>query len=116
MPIIDKLSNIGEGRKLKNLQELASLVNTFEPEVEDLTDDELRAKTAEFRQRVDNGEALDDLLPEAFALMREGARRTIGQRHFDVQLMGGVALHQGNIAEMKTGEGKTLVVHAARAI
>ena len=109
MPIIDKLSNIGEGRKLKNLQELASLVNTFEPEVEDLTDDELRAKTAEFRQRVDNGEALDDLLPEAFAVTREGALRTIGQRHFDVQLMGGAALHQGNIAEMKTGEGKTLV-------
>ena len=109
MPIIDKLSNIGEGRKLKNLQELASLVNTFEPEVEDLTDDELRGKTAEFRQRVDNGEALDDLLPEAFAVTREGALRTIGQRHFDVQLMGGAALHQGNIAEMKTGEGKTLV-------
>ena len=109
MPIIDKLSNIGEGRKLKNLQELANLVNTFEPEVEDLTDDELRGKTAEFRQRVDNGEPLDDLLPEAFAVTREGARRTIGQRHFDVQLMGGAALHFGWVAEMKTGEGKTLV-------
>jgi preprotein translocase subunit SecA len=109
VPIIDKLSNLGEGRKLKNLQELASLVNTFEPEVEDLADDELRGKTVELRQRVDNGEELDDLLPEAFAITREGARRTIGQRHFDVQLMGGAALHQGNIAEMKTGEGKTLV-------
>ena len=109
MPIIDKLSNLGEGRKLKNLQELARLVNTFEPEIEDLSDEELRAKTGEFRQRLDNGETLDDLMPEAFAVTREGARRTIGQRHFDVQLMGGAALHRGNIAEMKTGEGKTLV-------
>ena len=85
MPIIDKLSNLGEGRKLKNLQELARLVNTFEPEIEDLSDQELRAKTGEFRQRLDNGETLDDLMPEAFAVTREGARRTIGQRHFDVQ-------------------------------
>ena len=109
MPIIDKLSNLGEGRKLKHLQELARLVNTFEPEVEELTDEELRGKTTEFRERVDNGGSLDDLLSEAFAVTREGARRTIGQRHFDVQVMGGAALHQGNIAEMKTGEGKTLV-------
>ncbi|MEX2421643.1 MAG: preprotein translocase subunit SecA [Actinomycetota bacterium] len=109
MPILDKLSNIGEGRKLKNLQDLARLVNTFEPEIEDLDDGALRAKTPEFRRRLDDGEPLDDLLPEAFAVTREGARRTIGQRHFDVQLMGGGALHQGNIAEMKTGEGKTLV-------
>ena len=109
MPVLDKLSNIGEGRKLKNLEALSQLVNTFEPEVEDLSDEELRAKTGEFRQRVANGESLDDLLPEAFATVREAARRTIGQRHFDVQLMGGAALHQGNIAEMKTGEGKTLV-------
>ncbi len=109
MPVLDKLSNIGEGRKLKNLEALAQLVNTFEPEVEDLSDEELRAKTGEMRQRAGNGEPLDDLLPEAFATVREAARRTIGQRHFDVQLMGGAALHQGNIAEMKTGEGKTLV-------
>jgi len=109
VPIIDKLSNLGEGRKLKHLQELARLVNTFEPEVEELTDEELRGKTTEFRERVDNGGSLDDLLSEAFAVTREGARRTIGQRHFDVQVMGGAALHQGNIAEMKTGEGKTLV-------
>ena len=109
MPVLDKLSNIGEGRKLKNLESTAQLVNTFEPEVEDLTDDELRAKTPELTQRAANGESLDDLLPEAFAITREAARRTIGQRHFDVQLMGGAALHQGNIAEMKTGEGKTLV-------
>ena len=109
MPVLDKISNLGEGRKLKNLQDLARIVNTYEPEVEDLGDDELSARTPEFRQRIDNGEPLDDLLPEAFATVREGARRTIGQRHFDVQLMGGAALHQGNIAEMKTGEGKTLV-------
>ena len=109
MPVLDKLGNIGEGRKLKNLESIAQLVNTFEPEVEDLSDEELRAKTAELKQRAGNGESLDDLLPEAFASVREAARRTIGQRHFDVQLMGGGALHQGNIAEMKTGEGKTLV-------
>jgi len=109
VPVLDKIANIGEGRKLKNLTDLAKLVNTYEPEVEDLGDDELRANTIAFKERVANGEALDDLLPEAFAAVREAARRTIGQRHFDVQLMGGAALHQGNIAEMKTGEGKTLV-------
>ena len=84
-------------------------MNTFEPEIEELSDDELRAKTPEFRQRTSNGESARRPAPEAFAVVREGARRTIGQRHFDVQLMGGAALHQGNIAEMKTGEGKTLV-------
>jgi preprotein translocase subunit SecA len=109
VPVLDKIANIGEGRKLKNLTDLAKLVNTYEPEVEDLSDDELRANTLAFKERVGNGEALDDLLPEAFSAVREAARRTIGQRHFDVQLMGGAALHQGNIAEMKTGEGKTLV-------
>ena len=107
--VLDKISNMGEGRKLKNLTALAKLVNTFEPETEDLTDDELRAKTPEFRERAANGESLDDMLPEAFAVVREASRRVNGQRHFDVQLMGGAALHQGNIAEMKTGEGKTLV-------
>ena len=107
--VLDKISNMGEGRKLKHLESLAKLVNTFEPEVEDLTDDELRAKTPAFRQRVADGASLDDLLPEAFAVVREASKRVNGQRHFDVQLMGGAALHQGNIAEMKTGEGKTLV-------
>jgi preprotein translocase subunit SecA len=109
VPILDKISNLGEGRKLKHLEELARLTNTFEPEVDDLSDDDLRDKTPAFRERIDRGESLDDLLPEAFAVTREAARRTIGQRHFDVQLMGGAALHLGNIAEMKTGEGKTLV-------
>jgi preprotein translocase subunit SecA len=107
--VLNKIANIGEGRKLKDLQALARLVNTYEPEVEDLTDQELRACTPALKERVANGEPLDDLLPEAFALVREAARRTIGQRHFDVQIMGGAALHSGNIAEMKTGEGKTLV-------
>ena len=78
MPILDKLSNLGEGRKLKHLQDVARLVNTFEPEIEDLDDRGLRAKTAELRERHANGEDLDDLLPEAFAVTREGARRTIG--------------------------------------
>jgi preprotein translocase subunit SecA len=109
VPVLDKIANIGEGRKRKNLADLAKLVNTYEPETEELSDDELRAKTTAFKERVGAGEDLDDLLPEAFASVREAARRTIGQRHFDVQLMGGAALHQGNIAEMKTGEGKTLV-------
>ncbi len=107
--VLDKIANLGEGRKRKNLDSLAQLVLTYEPEFEDLTDDELLAKTTEFRGRVENGEALDDLLPEAFAAVREASRRSTGKRHFDVQVMGAAALHQGNIAEMKTGEGKTLV-------
>ncbi len=109
MPVLDKIANLGEGRKIKALQQVAALVNTFEPQIEQLADDRLRAKTSEFRKRAADGETLDDLLPEAFAVVREAARRTIGQRHFDVQVMGGTALHEGNIAEMKTGEGKTLV-------
>jgi preprotein translocase subunit SecA len=106
--VIEKIGSIGEGRKRKQLEQLAGLVNTFEPEVEELTDEQLRGKTAEFKQRAENGESLDDLLPEAFACVRESAKRRIGQRHFDVQVMGAIALHQGQIAEMKTGEGKTL--------
>jgi preprotein translocase subunit SecA len=107
--VLQKITDIGSGRRLKRLQEVAGIVNTFEPEVEDLTDEQLRAKTGEFRQRLAGGEELDDILAEAFACVREAARRTLGQRHFDVQIMGAVALHQGDIAEMKTGEGKTLV-------
>jgi preprotein translocase subunit SecA len=107
--IIEKFGNVGEGRRRKELEQVAKLVNTWEPETEDLSDEELARKTVEFRERLENGEPLDDLLPEAFAATREAARRTIGQRHFDVQLMGGVALHRGTIAEMRTGEGKTLV-------
>ena len=106
--VIQRLGTIGEGRKIRRLEQLAAIVNTFEPEVDDLTDDELRGRTAVLRERLAAGETLEDLMPEAFATVREAARRTIGQRHFDVQLMGGMVLHEGSIAEMRTGEGKTL--------
>jgi preprotein translocase subunit SecA len=106
---LEKIGQLGEGRKLKRLEQLVRIVNTFEPEIEELTDEQLRGKTDEFRRRSEAGESLDDLLPEAFASVREAARRAIGQRHFDVQVMGAIVLHEGNIAEMKTGEGKTLV-------
>ena len=100
---------MGEGRILRKLEAISKQVNELESTFEDMTDDELRAETEEFKKRVEEGESLDALLPEAFAAVREAARRTLGQRHFDVQIMGGAALHLGNIAEMKTGEGKTLV-------
>jgi preprotein translocase subunit SecA len=109
MGIFDKVLRAGEGKKLRALAGLVTPINDLEPEMSALTDAELRAKTAEFRTRVENGETLDDLLIEAFAVTREAATRVIGQRHFDVQLMGGAALHFGWVAEMKTGEGKTLV-------
>jgi preprotein translocase subunit SecA len=107
--VLEKIGQFGEGRKLKRLEQLVRIVNTFEPEIDELTDEQLRGKTEEFRRRLEAGESRDDLLPEAFASVREAARRTIGQRHFDVQVMGAIVLHEGNIAEMKTGEGKTLV-------
>src|SRR5262249_49196466 len=94
---------------LRKLQRIVEQVNSIEDDYEALTDAELRALTDEFRERYVEGESLEDLLPEAFAAVREAARRTLGQRHFDVQIMGGGALHSGNIAEMRTGEGKTLV-------
>lgn len=100
-------------RELKHLQPLVDDINTLEPEFEKLTDAELRAKTDEFKARLKEGEGLDDILPEAYAAGREAAKRTIRQRHFDVQLIGGIVLHQGKIAEMKTGEGKTLVATLA---
>ena len=109
MAILDRILRAGEGRILKELAKIAEAVNAFEPKISALSDAELQAKTPEFKNRIANGEELDDLLPEAFAVVREAAKRTLGQRHYDVQLMGGAALHQGNIAEMKTGEGKTLV-------
>ncbi len=109
MGILDRILRAGEGKKLKALQAIVPDVNAVEPEIERLSDDALRAKTGEFRQRLDNGADLDDLLVEAFAVSREAARRVIGQRHYDVQLMGGAAMHLGWVAEMKTGEGKTLV-------
>src|ERR687887_952721 len=105
----EKVLRFGEGRRLKRLAGQAAYVATLEPDFERLSDAELAAKTADFRQRLDNGEALDDLLFEAYAAVREAAKRALGQRIFDVQVMGGIVLHEGDIAEMKTGEGKTLV-------
>jgi preprotein translocase subunit SecA len=109
MGILDRILRAGEGKKLKALQGIVPDINALEDEIPRLSDDELRGKTAEFRQRLDNGETLDDILVEAFAVTREAADRVIGQRHYDVQMMGGAALHFGWVAEMKTGEGKTLV-------
>src|SRR6476619_3221396 len=100
---------MGEGRRIKRLAEQAAYIGTLEPDFEKLSDDELRSKTAEFKQRLENGESLEDLIFEAYAAVREAFRRTIGVRLFDVQLMGGIVLHEGDIAEMKTGEGKTFV-------
>ena len=107
--IFDKILRAGEGKVLAKLKSLTSAVNALEPEFQQLSDEELRNETTLLRERYANGESLDDLLPEAFAAVREAATRTIGLRPFDVQIMGGAALHLGNIAEMKTGEGKTLV-------
>jgi preprotein translocase subunit SecA len=107
--ILDRIMRAGEGKILRQLTKIAAEVNTFEAAIVPLSDEELRAKTQEFKTRLTQGEDLDDLLPEAFAVVREAAKRTLGQRHYDVQLMGGAAMHMGNIAEMKTGEGKTLV-------
>jgi preprotein translocase subunit SecA len=109
MSILDKILRAGEGKKLKALQAIVPDINGFEAEMRSLSDADLRAKTTEFRQRLANGATLDDILIEAFAVTREAADRAIGQRHFDVQMMGGAALHFGWVAEMKTGEGKTLV-------
>ncbi len=116
MGLFNKILHAGEGRKLKNLETIPPSVSAFEPEMQRRSEDELRALTSNFRERLDQAgnddakmDLLDDLLPEAFAATREAATRTIGQRHFDVQVMGGAALHFGWVAEMKTGEGKTLV-------
>ena len=109
MSLLDKILRAGEGRAVKELLKISVQVNKFEQEISSLDDQSLRAKTDSFKERVNKGETLDSILPEAFAVVREAAKRTLGQRHYDVQLMGGAALHKGNIAEMKTGEGKTLV-------
>ncbi len=109
MSVLSRVLRSGEGKKLKAIESLVPDINSFEPEMEKLSDQALQAKTNEFRQRLERGEDLNDLLVEAFAVVREAARRVIGQRHYDVQMMGGVALHLGWVAEMRTGEGKTLV-------
>jgi len=109
MSVFSKVLRSGEGKKLRALHEIVPDINAVEPEMAALSDADLQAKTGEFRERYDNGEDIDDLLVEAFAVVREASSRVIGQRHYDVQLMGGLALHLGWVAEMRTGEGKTLV-------
>ena len=109
MSVLDRILRIGEGKILRQLERVKDQVNALEADMQALSDAELRALTDEYRRRYQDGESLDDLMPEAFATVREAAWRTLGQRHYDVQIMGGAALHLGNIAEMRTGEGKTLV-------
>lgn len=106
--ILAKIFGTNNERQLKKLRPIVAQINALEPQISALSDEQLAAKTTEFRERLAQGKTLDDILPEAFAVVREASRRTIGQRHFDVQLMGGIVLHQGKISEMKTGEGKTL--------
>ncbi len=107
--IAKKMFGSENDRKLKKLRPIVAQINALEPSIEPLSDDALKAKTIEFKDRFQGGESLDELLPEAFAVVREAAKRTLGQRHYDVQLIGGITLHRGEIAEMRTGEGKTLV-------
>ena len=107
--VLSKIIGDSTDRAVKKLTPLVKEINELEPHLERLDDEALGRKTAEFRERLAKGEDLDDLLPEAFGVVREAAKRTLGQRHYDVQLMGGMVLHQGKVAEMKTGEGKTLV-------
>ena len=111
--IVRRLFGSANERYVKTLRPDVDAINGMEPELEALSDDALRARTPALRARVESGETLDDLLVKAFATVREAAKRTLGQRHFDVQLMGGMVLHRGQIAEMKTGEGKTLVATLA---
>ena len=106
--LMDRILRAGEGRIIKDLAKIAEVVTSHEPRISALSDDQLREQTNEFKKRFAAGESLDDLLPEAFAVVREASKRTLGQRHYDVQIMGGAAMHRGNIAEMRTGEGKTL--------
>jgi preprotein translocase subunit SecA len=106
--LIDRALRLGEGRKFKTYQKRVDSINRIEPEMEILEDHELREEADALRERAKGGESFDDLLPESFALTREAARRTLGERHYDVQLIGGMVVHDGAIAEMKTGEGKTL--------
>jgi len=106
---VDKILRAGEGRILRELGKISDSVNAQESRFVAMSDEELRGQTAIFQERYSKGETLDDLLPEAFAAVREAAKRTLGQRHYDVQMIGGITLHRGRIAEMRTGEGKTLV-------
>src|SRR5881227_1719901 len=113
MSILDRALRLGEAKKFKTYEQRVGRINGFEPEMELLEDEELRSEFDELRERARNGESLDDLLFECFALVREAGKRSMGMRHFDVQLIGGMVLHDGSIAEMKTGEGKTLTATLA---
>src|SRR5215217_4285291 len=113
MSILDRALRLGEAKQFKQYAKRVDRINTWEPELELLEDDELRQQADDLRERARNGESLDDLLPETFALVREVSRRQMGMRHFDVQMIGGMVLHSGAIAEMKTGEGKTLTATVA---
>jgi preprotein translocase subunit SecA len=107
--VLGKIFGTRNGRQLKRMGKVVTTINSYADDLGKLTDDELKAKTAAFKERVVAGESIDDILPEAFAVCREASTRVMGLRHFDVQLIGGMTLHEGNIAEMRTGEGKTLV-------
>ncbi|NWG03511.1 MAG: preprotein translocase subunit SecA, partial [Syntrophaceae bacterium] len=107
--LIKKIVGSKNERELKRIQPLVEKINQLEATIHPLSDDQLQAKTSEFRERMEKGESLEEILPEAFAVVRETAKRTLGERHYDVQLIGGIVLHEGKIAEMATGEGKTLV-------
>ena len=109
MSFLNKIFKSYSEKEVNRVMPLVAQINSLEEEISKLSDSELRAKTDEFKKRIADGESLDDLLPEAFAVVREASKRVLGMRHFDVQLIGGIILHQGRIAEMKTGEGKTLV-------
>ncbi|MGH8337332.1 MAG: preprotein translocase subunit SecA, partial [Gammaproteobacteria bacterium] len=111
--LLKKVFGSRNERLIQNMHRAVARINSLEPQMQALSDEALKAKTAEFRERHAKGESLDDLLPEAFAAVREAARRNLGMRHFDVQLIGGMVLHRGKIAEMRTGEGKTLVATLA---
>jgi preprotein translocase subunit SecA len=113
MDLVTKALRAGEGRKFKAYQKRAEAINRYEPEMEALSEAEIREEADKLRERARGGESLDDLLPEAFALTREASKRSTGQRHYDVQLIGGMVLHDGAIAEMRTGEGKTLTATLA---
>ena len=116
MSILDRALRLGEGKQFKQYAKRVDRINSWEPELELLDDGELRAQADALRERARNGEPLEDLLPETFAVVRETSRRTLGMRHFDVQLIGGMVLHAGSIAEMRTGEGKTLTATLAIAL
>src|SRR5918997_4186395 len=116
MALLERALRIGEGKKFKEFQKRVARINDWEAELELDSDEELRERADALRERARNGESIDDLLPESFALTREASRRHMGMRHFDVQMIGGMVLHAGSIAEMKTGEGKTLTATLAVAL